>query len=59
MRPVFHGPQARDASQTIRRAIEIRGGVIQNSRILSFQHRSPGYPHTSGQQKGAQATSGT
>jgi alanine dehydrogenase len=42
---VLAGPQAWDANQTIRRAIEIRDGVIQNPRILSFQHRSPDYPH--------------
>ena len=34
-----------DAHDTIRRAIEIRDGVIQNPRILSFQRRSPDYPH--------------
>jgi alanine dehydrogenase len=34
-----------DADQTIRRAIEIRDGIICNPRILSFQHRSPDYPH--------------
>jgi alanine dehydrogenase len=49
LRSVLDGPQAWDASQTIRRAIEIRDGVIQNSRILSFQHRPPDYPHASGQ----------
>ncbi len=45
LRPVLAGPQSWDANQTIRRAIEIRDGVIQNPRILSFQHRSPAYPH--------------
>jgi alanine dehydrogenase len=45
LRPVLAGPQAWDANETIRRAIEIRDGVIQNPRILSFQHRSPDYPH--------------
>ena len=40
------GPAAWDADPTIRRAIEIRDGVIQNPRILSFQHRSPDYPHS-------------
>ena len=30
---------------TIRRAIEIRDGVIQNPAILSFQGRSPQHPH--------------
>src|SRR5216683_1863857 len=45
LRPVLAGPQTWDANATVRRAIEIRGGVIQNPRILSFQHRSPDYPH--------------
>ena len=39
------GPGAWDATRPIRRAIEIREGVIQNPGILSFQHRSPDYPH--------------
>ena len=30
---------------TIRRAIEIRDGVIQNPKILSFQSRAAEYPH--------------
>ena len=46
LRSVLGGPQAWQASQTIRRAIEIRHGVIRNPRILSFQHRSPDYPHS-------------
>ena len=45
LRPLLSGRQAWDANATVRRAIEIRGGVIQNPRILSFQHRSPDYPH--------------
>jgi alanine dehydrogenase len=45
LRPVLAGPKAWDVNQTIQRAIEIRDGVIQNPRILSFQHRSPQYPH--------------
>jgi hypothetical protein len=32
--------------QTIRRAIEIRDGVIRNPKILSFQRRSAEFPHT-------------
>ena len=39
------GPAAWDADETIRRAIEIRDGEIQNPRILSFQDREPEYPH--------------
>src|SRR4051794_19838871 len=42
---VMSGGEGWDADQTIRRAIEIRDGVIQNPRILSFQHRSASYPH--------------
>ena len=33
------------ADETIRRAIEIRDGHIQNPRILSFQQRAPAFPH--------------
>ncbi len=42
---VLSGPSAWDTNETVRRAIEIRDGVIQNPNILSFQHRSPTYPH--------------
>jgi hypothetical protein len=40
------GPGAWDRDQTIRRAIEIRDGVIRNPKILSFQRHSAGFPHT-------------
>lgn len=43
--PVMSGPAAWDETPTIRRAIEIRDGVIQNPKILSFQSRSADYPH--------------
>jgi alanine dehydrogenase len=42
---VLGGPGAWDANPTIRRAIEIRDGVIQNPAILSFQGRAPKHPH--------------
>jgi hypothetical protein len=42
---VMAGPDAWDGEETIRRAIEIRDGVIQNPRILSFQGRAAAYPH--------------
>jgi alanine dehydrogenase len=42
---VLAGPRAWDADPIIRRALEIRDGIIQNPGILSFQHRSPDYPH--------------
>ncbi|GAB2972300.1 N(5)-(carboxyethyl)ornithine synthase [Amycolatopsis acidiphila] len=45
LRTVLAGPSGWDADQTLRRAIEIRDGVIQNPDILSFQHRAPDYPH--------------
>jgi alanine dehydrogenase len=42
---VMAGPDSWDKDETIRRSIEIRDGVIQNPKILSFQDRSPAYPH--------------
>ena len=42
---VMGGPKKWEASETIRRAIEIKEGVIQNPKILSFQNRSGEYPH--------------
>jgi len=45
LRTVMEGPAAWDQDETIRRAIEIRAGHIVNASILSFQDRSPDYPH--------------
>jgi len=45
LRAVLEGSAAWDANPTIRRAIEIRDGVIQNPAILSFQGRDPVHPH--------------
>jgi alanine dehydrogenase len=45
LRPVLAGPRSWEADDTVRRSIEIRDGVIQNPRILSFQRRSPDFPH--------------
>ena len=42
---IMAGPEAWEQNETIRRAIEIGDGVIQNPKILSFQNRSPDYPH--------------
>jgi alanine dehydrogenase len=42
---VMGGPEAWERTPTVRRAIEIRDGVIQNPAILSFQGRAPQYPH--------------
>ena len=42
---VMAGPAAWDADETIRRAIEIREGMVQNPRILSFQGRASTYPY--------------
>jgi alanine dehydrogenase len=42
---VMGGPEKWQASETIRRAIEIQDGVIQNPKILSFQKRAEAYPH--------------
>jgi alanine dehydrogenase len=45
LRTVMGGRDAWDAHPTIRRAVEIRDGVIQNAAILTFQGRSPAHPH--------------
>ena len=42
---VLAGRQAWQDNETIRRAVVIDGGVIQNPAILSFQQRQPQYPH--------------
>ena len=42
---VMAGPDAWDADETIRRAIEIREGMVENPRILSFQGREATYPY--------------
>ena len=42
---VMSGPAAWGANETIERAVEIREGVIQNPRIISFQGRSPEFPY--------------
>jgi alanine dehydrogenase len=39
------GEEARDADETLRRAIEIRDGVVANPKILSFQDREESFPH--------------
>jgi len=39
------GRDAWQLNETIRQAIVIDGGVVQNSSILSFQKREPDYPH--------------
>jgi alanine dehydrogenase len=45
LRSVMDGPSAWDQDETIRRAIEIRDGIVQNPKILSFHGRSAEYPH--------------
>jgi alanine dehydrogenase len=45
LRVMLTGPGGWDSNETIRRAIEIREGTINNPSILSFQDRSPEYPH--------------
>jgi alanine dehydrogenase len=42
---VMGGSDAWDGNETIRRAIEIREGRIQNPNILSFQSRQAEYPY--------------
>jgi alanine dehydrogenase len=45
LRTVMDGPLAWDQDPTIRRALEIRAGVVQNPKIHSFQGRSAEFPH--------------
>lgn len=45
LRTVLGGPERWEAEETIRRAIEIRDGVVANPKILSFQRRAADYPH--------------
>ncbi|MRT94590.1 N(5)-(carboxyethyl)ornithine synthase [Ancylomarina sp. 16SWW S1-10-2] len=42
---VIGGPKTWAKNAPISRAIEIKQGIIQNSKILSFQHRNKNYPH--------------
>ncbi len=42
---VMGGPSAWDEAPTISRAIEIRDGIVQNPKILSFQGRSSDPPY--------------
>ena len=42
---VLAGSEYWHKNDTIRRAINIDGGVIKNPSILSFQNREPNYPH--------------
>lgn len=45
VRTVMEGPSSWAESETIRRAIEIEGGRVNNEAILAFQHRSADYPY--------------
>ena len=45
LKTVVSGPFAWERNETIRRAIEIREGVIVNPHILSLQKRESDYPH--------------
>nr|WP_169734839.1 N(5)-(carboxyethyl)ornithine synthase [Amycolatopsis lexingtonensis] len=42
---VLAGHTAWDEHETVRRAVEIRDGMVRNPAILSFQQRSGDYPH--------------
>jgi len=42
---VVSGPEAWAENETIRRAIEVRNGVILNPGVLQFQQREAEFPH--------------
>ncbi|OCI31647.1 N(5)-(carboxyethyl)ornithine synthase [Oerskovia enterophila] len=42
---VMAGPAGWDENETVRRAIEIRDGVVLNPAVLEFQHREAAHPH--------------
>ena len=42
---IMGGPESWESTQTVWKAIEIRDGIIQNPKILSFQKREAEYPH--------------
>jgi N5-(carboxyethyl)ornithine synthase len=42
---VVKGEESWNRNQTVKKAIEIRNGVIQNPKILSYQRREKKYPH--------------
>jgi alanine dehydrogenase len=48
LRPVLEGPDAWDMDETLSRAIEIQDGLVKNTAILHFQHRSEEYPYRVG-----------
>jgi len=50
---VMGGPARWDEDETVRRAIEVRGGVVQLPKILSFQRRAREYPHAIAQSRSA------
>ncbi|MEP6462745.1 MAG: N(5)-(carboxyethyl)ornithine synthase [Frankiaceae bacterium] len=45
LEPLVAGPQGWERNATLRHAVEIRDGVVQNPSILSFQGRAAEYPH--------------
>ncbi|SDS50036.1 Alanine dehydrogenase [Paraoerskovia marina] len=48
LRTVMGGPDAWVEDETVRRAIEVRDGVVLNPAILAFQGRDADYPHAVG-----------
>ncbi|WP_372595624.1 N(5)-(carboxyethyl)ornithine synthase [Actinotalea sp.] len=45
LRTVMEGEGSWDTNETIRRAIEVRGGRVANPAILAFQNRAAVHPH--------------
>lgn len=51
LRDVVEGPSGWERNETLRRAVEIRDGVVENPVILSFQGRGERYPHRETQEE--------
>lgn len=45
LRTVIEGPDKWKKNKTILKSIEIRNGIIQNQKIISFQKRNKEYPY--------------
>ena len=45
LEPMIAGPDAWNADETLRKAIEIQDGIVRNPAVLAFQNREAEYPY--------------